>query len=559
MARAPLFSRLRRVAARVHLELAGMRPSAPERGASARALPRRAFVGGAAAALSSCEAESAAPAPPEVGSAHRIAIVGAGLAGLSCAYWLSQAGVEAILFDASKRRGGRVFTLRNELPNNLFAELGGEFIDAEHACMHSLASTLGVALEPYDVDAGQRVFWVADRRIDEQRVFTELAEIFPIVNADLAAADASEEALDRLDGTPLARWFERNVPKETRSDLAALLDAAFRAEFGSETDRQSALNLLYLLGPDPTLGRFMRPQTFRAQLGAEEFARLLESQLLQAVRRESRLTRLTARSDAFTLTFENPNGVGFQLDADRVVLALPFSVLRAVDLGESGLSADKLALIANSAYGTHAKIVSAFGKRPSDNLRQVISDLPFQLVWDSSFASSGANALLTNLLAGAAGTDGDQTADAQIQSYMPDLERALMTALGYVAGSARRVRWGSSENFNGSIASPTWGQWLRQNAAGAPEGNVHFCGEHTSVDFRGSMEGAVESGALVATQILEDLSIRPPDALARLVKLKSEVPQPILRDHDARRPGPLTRRRQVLNAHTLFVDALYAQ
>ena len=46
------------------------------------------------------------------------------------------------------------------------------------------------------------------------------------------------------------------------------------------------------------------------------------------------------------------------------------------------------------------------------------------------------------------------------------------------------------------------GQYTRfAGIEGAPEGNVHFCGEHTSVQFQGYMEGALRSGELAATQI----------------------------------------------------------
>jgi monoamine oxidase len=33
------------------------------------------------------------------------------------------------------------------------------------------------------------------------------------------------------------------------------------------------------------------------------------------------------------------------------------------------------------------------------------------------------------------------------------------------------------------------------------EGNIHFAGEHTSVDFQGFMEGGVRSGERVASEI----------------------------------------------------------
>ena len=38
-------------------------------------------------------------------------------------------------------------------------------------------------------------------------------------------------------------------------------------------------------------------------------------------------------------------------------------------------------------------------------------------------------------------------------------------------------------------------------------GNLHFCGEHCSLDFQGYMEGACETGAGVAQAIAIDLGL----------------------------------------------------
>ena len=37
------------------------------------------------------------------------------------------------------------------------------------------------------------------------------------------------------------------------------------------------------------------------------------------------------------------------------------------------------------------------------------------------------------------------------------------------------------------------------------QGNVHFAGEHCSVDFRGYMEGGAETGVAAGREVLADL------------------------------------------------------
>jgi monoamine oxidase len=39
----------------------------------------------------------------------------------------------------------------------------------------------------------------------------------------------------------------------------------------------------------------------------------------------------------------------------------------------------------------------------------------------------------------------------------------------------------------------------------AAEGNAHFCGEHTSIDFQGYLNGAVETGERAAEEVIADL------------------------------------------------------
>ncbi len=61
---------------------------------------------------------------------QRIIVIGAGLAGLSAAYELNQAGHEAHVIEAQSRAGGRVLTLREPFPDGLHAEAGATRIHA---------------------------------------------------------------------------------------------------------------------------------------------------------------------------------------------------------------------------------------------------------------------------------------------------------------------------------------------------------------------------------------------------------------------------------------------
>jgi len=58
---------------------------------------------------------------------QRVAVLGAGLAGLTAAWELVQAGHEMVILEARTRPGGRILTLREGFAPGLSAEAGGMF------------------------------------------------------------------------------------------------------------------------------------------------------------------------------------------------------------------------------------------------------------------------------------------------------------------------------------------------------------------------------------------------------------------------------------------------
>lgn len=525
--------------------------------ARSQLLSRRALLGTGAGAFWGCAVRSQNVPEPEVQKPHRIAIVGGGLAGLSCAYFLRQAELPITVFEAGNQLGGRIHTLRNDLPENLFCELGGEFIDPRHATLRTLAATLGIRLDSQEFAADRRFYWVGDRRVNEADVVRTLSAATPGVLAAFEAAERTEQGIVDLDRTPLSQWLEQQIPRDENLDLSILLESAFRAQFGREVAEQSSINAILMLsdGADAVFG----PRSaLRAREGNDQFTIGLRDQSGAQLRLNSRLRTLDRKNDGtYRLEFETPMGVGFVEEAERVVLALPFATLRKVNLKGLGLSEGKLDLISALEYGQHTKLVGVFsaGVSSASDPRRMIGDAAFQVAWDSSPGQSATFGALTTLLSGWASPKAGVTANTQMLGVVPELERGLATTLKYVEGSARRLSWSRATFFQGSISSPSWGQWVPMLAAGSPEGELHFCGEHTSVDFRGTLEGAAESGALVAAQILIDRMLPLPPTLESLLALKTRETQPQLRDSRISLPRPLERRRAVLAAHAEFVEA----
>ncbi len=65
---------------------------------------------------------------PSTSNPKKVIVAGAGIAGLCCAYELMKMGHEVVVFEASGRHGGHVFTGRDGFSDGLYADMGAEQI-----------------------------------------------------------------------------------------------------------------------------------------------------------------------------------------------------------------------------------------------------------------------------------------------------------------------------------------------------------------------------------------------------------------------------------------------
>jgi monoamine oxidase len=259
--------------------------------------------------------------------------------------------------------------------------------------------------------------------------------------------------------------------------------------------------------------------------------------------------RASGSAGSYELEFATPNG-NVTVQATRIVLALPFSVLRGVDLTGLELGAEKSEVIAGLSYGTNSKVMLGFTSKVWRETHQtsgsMTTDLGVQQTWETTIGQDGAHGILTNFLGGDQGVaSGSGTPEAWAAGVLPTLETIWPGMTAAFTGTAVRMHWPTVPTALGSYTCYEPGQWAFYGLEGERDGNVHFCGEHTSLDFQGWMEGAAESGGLVAAEILDELGVAKPQALVAALGLKLHMPQSTYRASELSRLNPFARRRIV--------------
>ena len=95
----------------------------------------------------------------------KIIIIGAGLAGLSAGYELTQAGHDVTILEARTRPGGRVHTLRDPFAEGLHAEAGATRIPDHHQFTLKYAELFGLILDPFEPHGAASIYYLRGQRL----------------------------------------------------------------------------------------------------------------------------------------------------------------------------------------------------------------------------------------------------------------------------------------------------------------------------------------------------------------------------------------------------------
>ena len=533
MARTPLLSTLRRLfrSARIArangLSLEALRDVRAAH-AERNNISRRAFLANAGAAT----AATIIPRVSFAATEPAVVIVGAGIAGLNCALELADLGIGATVYEAAGRIGGRMFTNAVYWDENQITEWCGELIDSGHTTIRRLAARFGLPLDnllaaqPY---RSEDIYHFFGGYYPKSRADQDFLVVSDRIAADAEAAgfpttfDSNTAAGRTLDRMSVYEYIERRIPGGHRSPLGALLDVAYVIEYGADSTEQSALNLIFLLGFQPnahSLSVFGESdEKFHIRGGNQQLPLAIARYLGgDVVKMGQHLTRIKKTPNGrYTLTFEAAAGTR-DVVADFVVLALPFAVLNELDISEAGLDALKHQAIGEQGRGHNGKLHLQFARRdwlgtgpwPGVSNGSSYADAGYQAGWEATRAQSGNSGILV-FYSGGSTSDGAATTQAFANANNGGVLTDAAIAQSQVATVYPGLAWNGratqslphkSPLFRASYSFYKVGQYTTFGGyERVRQGGVLFCGEHTSIDFQGFMEGAAAEGRRAAREI----------------------------------------------------------
>jgi monoamine oxidase len=410
---------------------------------------------------------------------------------------------------------------RGQFPDGQVIELGGELIDTNHETIRRLAGELEIPLDDLSTDdpsLRQETWFFGGVARSDAEVIEAFRPLAAAIDRDLSTLGgdgdvtyAAPNGGERLDRLSIAEWLDAAGAGGWIRDL---VDVGYTTEYGLEIAEQSALNLLTMIQWSPDSFEIFgeSDERFHVRGGNDRVTTALASRLGTEVETGMLLESIRERPDGSLVASVRRGAGSIAIPAPAILVTIPFTVLREVEL-RLDLPERKRRAIAELGYGTNAKLMVAFDERVWRTAHRsngsVLTDLPFQLTWETSRLQAGRAGALTNFTGGRHGVAiGQGSAADQARLLVRDLERVYPGASAARAGLPEaRMHWPSFRFAKGSYASYRPGQWTAfRGVEGEPVRTLYFAGEHCSLEAQGFMEGGCATGEEAARAILADLA-----------------------------------------------------
>ncbi|MEU9109133.1 NAD(P)/FAD-dependent oxidoreductase [Streptomyces xanthophaeus] len=544
MARTPLMHTLRRLAGDHAAADRLQMPVAEVRGSSRRDLLTRAAALGLGTALAASAAAAPAHAVETVPDKKpvtpaRVAVIGAGISGLTAALTLTDAGIPFTLYEANPARvGGRMWTQRTHWAYGQTSEIGGELIDTSHKKILELCRRFNLPVEDFlggGPNGAEEVLWFNGEYYPRSQADEDFKAVYQALRRDLQ--DSGEVSWNSttptgtaLDNMSLYEWIESRVPGGHSSQLGRFIDVAYNVEYGADTPAQSALALVLLMGYQPNPGHFnvwgLSNERYHITGGNDRLANAIASALpAGSIVMGRELLAVRANADGTqTLTF-NDSGATRTATADHTVLCLPLPILQRIDTTAAGFDPLMRNLLRDARMGHCTKLNMQFTSRPwrgtgpwpGISAGDCFTDSPVQQTWDTTKLQPGNGGILLQYGGGSLAQSLTPATPFATESdpYIRDLATRMLTGIDAFyphtksawTGRAQLSAWHRNPHSLGAYSYwPTGYLHRYAKYEGTAQGRIHIGGEHCSYDFQGFMEGGATEGERAAREVITALT-----------------------------------------------------
>jgi len=450
------------------------------------------------------------------GAARKIIVIGAGLAGLSAAYELMLAGHEVTVLEAQLRPGGRVCTFHAPFSDGLYAEVGAMHIPETHnlTLRYAQLFNLPLDLEPPFTAAslsyvrgkrivpreGAKVEWPSvlseeDKKLDMGALLDkyETAKAYEEIG-DPAGPEWSVSALKKYDEVSYRDFLNRNGASD---DVFALATFGWDHLWGEGLETVSALTVLR-----DTASWLKARNNFRIHGGNDLLPRAFAERLKDKIHYGAPVVRIE-QTDRDVRVFFQSGGARNSMTADRMICAIPFSVLRTLEISPP-FSPDKRRAVNELPYFSGARISIQCRRKfwADEGLNgSVFTDSPLGWVFDATLGQLGPRGILQCYAGGPNARRIMALGEEKRIAFVKDeMSRFYPTIGEYFEGGVSKCweedPWerGASSWYKPGQMAELWPHVAR------PEGRIHFAGDHTSPYIRW-MQGALHSGNRVAAEI----------------------------------------------------------
>lgn len=445
----------------------------------------------------------------------QVVVIGAGFAGLTAAYRLYEQGYKNIeVYEARGRVGGRVFSVRVMGQNReSIAELGGQNIPdgGEAPNLKALANEMDLSLLEDEIELAQ-VFYDYDANTSVD-ILKLQQETFPLEEKTTLRAKIKSLAAHskNMEDVLLALFPRKGILYRS----LVLKFIGYEGGYPSQIAVDSWENLYYMLcGGIAAVHETNMIKRATIKGGNAKLALSLAKKLEGHIHLSCPLKAMKlSNNNRILLTFEE----GEQKECDKVILTVPCSVYKDIEIDPQLISSKELAFINQVSYGDNIKILLPIN----------YSELSYtSILSDEMAAFTNTDNRVCNLyFSGEAGR--------KLESHMAELyARALRAitetnpSLTYPSGFPQIANDNIQlETYNGPIthfwvndpyAKGSYSyraanimselshfESYREEKIRAPYkpicDRIFFAGEHTAIEADlGTMEGAVESGERVA-------------------------------------------------------------